>query len=166
MEVISRHSHPISHVDAPSTVTTRTQRSSSNQARGGSNTAAAPPDEHPQDPDQIDMFPALTPVEPEPLTPGARRTQRNSQLAAARLHPLTAVLRSALKLHLDAAPHDDRDAPGLRCGTCRFRRPVHAGAGNYPKCTRTPLLMTHSDASDCRSFWPACAFYENHGGTE
>ncbi|QYN17448.1 hypothetical protein [Amycolatopsis sp. DSM 110486] len=160
MEVIARHRHPANHVDAPNTVTTRTQSRTPDQARGGSNTAAAPSEDHPRDPDQIDMFPALTPVEPEPLTPGAKRTQRNSQLAAAFLHPLTVILRGALKLHADAAPHDDRDAPGLRCGTCRFRRPVHGGARNYPKCTRTRLLMTHSDASDCRAFWPACTFHE------
>lgn len=102
-------------------------------------------------------IPAVDPG--EKLSAGRRLTLRQSADLARGVHPLTGG-----RLHPDAAPADDRDAPGLRCGTCLFRVP----GGQYPKCRwpdpteyRVSKLprVTHGPATDCRAWWSACTDY-------
>lgn len=75
-------------------------------------------------------------VEPVPVppagpkdSPGVRRTRGQAELLARGVHPLTGQ-----GLHEQAAPADDRDALGRRCGNCRFRRVLDYHARAYPKC--------------------------------
>jgi len=97
----------------------------------------------------------------------ARRTLRQAQAMAYGSHPL-ALLRSPLRLHPDAPPVDDREAPGPRCGGCVF---AERNGPGFLKCTRgrsgeicTPSFRsgpyeTHGAATDLRRWWPACAFF-------
>jgi len=89
---------------------------------------------------------------------GVRRTKRQAALLAAGQHPLTLALSRPLRLHPEAAPYDDRQAPGRRCGNCAFRQ--NNGWG-YPKCTfGDGARMSHGAATDVRAFWPACPDHE------
>ena len=103
---------------------------------------------------------AFTPA----LSPDRRRTLRQYQTLASGWHPLGG------RLHPQAAPVDDRDAPGRRCGNCWYRRPTFTnGNRDWPKChvdltnpTDTnphpvSLRISHGAATDCRSWWPGCA---------
>lgn len=100
-------------------------------------------------------------LEPEPvLTRGERMQRLHAERVARGAHPLSMAHIGHIPLHPDAAPFGDREADGLRCGTCVFRRHMHGGSRSYPKCTRTPLLKAHSAASDCRAYWPACIHYQ------
>lgn len=111
----------------------------------------------------FDIDPALIVVPPPKLTGNARRTELQLEKLAAGYHPIT-----GLRLHPEAAPVDDREAPGRRCGTCRFREVLGYHRKSYAKCmdpgTRgadevdrfgTPFV-THGAGSDVRSWWPAC----------
>lgn len=98
--------------------------------------------------------------EPEHLSADRRRTLRLTRDLALGRHPLTGG-----RLHPDAAPADDRTAPGARCGTCRFR----VTGGQYPKCRwpdpgeyRIAKLprVTHGPATDVRAWWPACTDWQ------
>lgn len=97
---------------------------------------------------------------PEKLSQQRRRTIRQLALLEAGRHPLTAVAGRPLRLHPDAPPAADRQAPGPRCGTCRFRD--HWGAQSFPKCLRgeSQPFATHAAATDCRAWWPACDHWE------
>lgn len=98
---------------------------------------------------------------PEPgLSPTQRRTRRQLELLLAGYHPLTLVLSSPLKLHPDAAPADDTKAPGVRCGSCRFRELLGHHNRSYPKCVRPGMPVTHGPGTDCRAWWPACPDFE------
>ena len=111
-------------------------------------------------------------VVPEPPKPSAdvRRRLGQYDTLAAGYHPL-GVVESAfggLKLHEEAAPLNDRDAPGRRCGNCRFRAVLRYHRKAYGKCLFPgdsgadeidligPPRVTHGAASDCRAWWPAC----------
>lgn len=104
-------------------------------------------------------------VEPgERVSSGRRRTIRQHRDIAAGRHPLTGG-----PLHPDAAPAEPADAAGRRCGNCRFRRATNWGtARSYPKCwyghdgdlSHPPPRYSHSEATDVRAFWPACADHE------
>lgn len=103
--------------------------------------------------------------EPEPsLSAGRRRTIRQRALLDAGRHPLTAVAARPLRLHPDAPPPADRNAPGPRCGSCRFR--AYWGAQSFPKCMRGAdadrdgPYTSHSAATDCRAWWPACEHWQ------
>ncbi len=119
------------------------------------------------DPTLFDVTPLLVELpQLEPLTDGERRNRRQAEAAAGGFHPLYAALGLVLKLHPEAAPFDDREAPGLRCGTCRFRQPHHGGSRSYPKC-RWPdpdqppwHRITHGPGTDVRRWWSACVNYE------
>lgn len=114
-------------------------------------------------------------VEPgEKLSAGRRLTLRQAAQLANGLHPI--ALRP---LHPDAAPHDDREAEGLRCNSCAFRALIGHHNRTYPKCSYPVALkddepvhsadwermyrVTHGGASDCRGWWPACADYQPAG---
>lgn len=106
-------------------------------------------------------------VEPVPVppagpkdSPGVRRTRGQAELLARGVHPLTGQ-----GLHEQAAPADDRDALGRRCGNCRFRRVLDYHARAYPKCLFGATedyapRVAHSDASDARRWWPGCRDHE------
>ncbi len=96
-----------------------------------------------------------------PLSAQRRRTARQLRTLQEGFHPL-GLNTFMLPLHADAAPANDRHAPGLRCGTCLFRRVNHRG---YPKCgfganNRGMPRATHGAATDVRAWWPACRDYE------
>ncbi|MGH3862310.1 hypothetical protein [Actinokineospora sp.] len=114
------------------------------------------------------MSAALFPVEPSPPTPtpGQRRRTRQTVAVAHGQHPLAVALRMNIPLHADAAPIDDRTAPGLRCGTCAHRRQFGGHARAYAKCTagrETPgrgrryPRHTNGIGTDVAAWWPACA---------
>lgn len=96
------------------------------------------------------------------LSADRRRTVRQARDLAKGRHPLTGG-----PLHADAAPHDNREGLGLRCGTCRFRILSDHHNRTYAKCWwpnpdtgGTALRLTHGAATDVRVWWPACADYE------
>jgi hypothetical protein len=105
----------------------------------------------------------------EQLSADRRRTQRQRELLHAGLHPLTAALGTHIPLHPNAAPADNRDAGGHRCGTCRHRQHTYGHATNYPKCAvgaepgqhcyRWPRYSSGA-GTDVRAWWPACTNYE------
>lgn len=118
----------------------------------------------------FDLDPTPAP-EPEPkLSADRRRTQLQAQRLAVGIHPLSGVLGRHLPLHLGAAPADDADAAGRRCGSCRFRQLVAMGPSvkRWPKCMHPgslsadqferlgPPRASRSVASDVRAWWPAC----------
>ncbi|MFL6141602.1 MAG: hypothetical protein ACJ72N_07005 [Labedaea sp.] len=123
------------------------------------------------------MTASLFDIEPTQTTPAAgenlstdrRRTIRQAEFLAGGRHPLTAVLTRPLPLHVDAAPVDDRKAPGLRCGSCRYRVVVGWHSRSYPKCTfgargvrylDDAPRVSHGGGTDCRAWWPACRDYQ------
>lgn len=116
----------------------------------------------------FDVDPAQArPAEPaEKLSADRRRTIRQADALAHGRHPLGLVFGSPLRLHADAAPADDRTAPGARCGTCRFRELFGYHTRSYAKCTvgyvegRGYPRVSHGSATDVRAWWPACRDYQ------
>lgn len=106
------------------------------------------------------------PPEPQPAESATvRRTKRQAALLASGRHPLSSPLGVSIYLHPDAAPADDRDAPGRRCGNCRFRELFGHHTRSYPKCTwpgggERPRWASHGEATDVRRWWPACLHHE------
>lgn len=112
--------------------------------------------------------PQLEPV--EELSADRKRTLRQLDTLAKGVHPLAAVAGRHLKLHSEAAPHDDRNAPGRRCGSCWYFKLIYTnGNKRWPKClfgaenpTDTnpyhgaPPRVSRSSASDVRRWWPGC----------
>jgi hypothetical protein len=93
------------------------------------------------------------------LSADRRRTQRQLDILGRGLHPLTAALRAYIPLHKQAAPSEDRTAPGRRCGTCWYRHVfTHPENGKpYPKCLADDgVRVTHGAGTDVRRWWPAC----------
>lgn len=114
----------------------------------------------------IDPADVRTPEPTEVLSPDRRRTLRQAAALARGVHPLALALGWRIRLHPDAAPADDRKAPGLRCGTCRFREVLGYHSRSYPKCahgapgTGDGPRMSHGAATDVRGWWPACTDHE------
>lgn len=107
------------------------------------------------------------PAPPAKLSPDRARTLRQTAALAAGRHPLQPIAGHLLRLHPEAAPHDDRTAPGRRCGNCWHRHVLPWHNRTWPKCTygvANPTdtadgshpRISHSAASDCRAWWPAC----------
>lgn len=102
--------------------------------------------------------------EPPKLKPDQRRAQLQAEKFAAGYHPITGA-----KLHEEAAPFDDRSAPGRRCGSCVFRRTLGYHNRSWPKCLNPGNLgadeldalghpyVSHGAATDCRGWFPACS---------
>lgn len=111
----------------------------------------------------FDVDPAQVVPAPAKLSPDARRLARQAEVLAAGYHPVT-----MLKLHEQAAPPGDRQAPGRRCGTCRFREVLAYHRKTYPKCLNPgamgadeveilgPPYVSHGAGTDVRKWWPAC----------
>lgn len=121
------------------------------------------------DPDALFDVPEGARIEREPvrpLTAGERLRARQAEKLAHGTHPLSKPGWPAIPLHRDAAPADDQGAPGLRCGGCRLREQVSNGwRRTWPKCVLPDSRghrsrATHSDASDVRTWWPACQDYQ------
>ena len=109
----------------------------------------------------VPLFDVDRPAAPAGESAGGSRARRQRELLAAGLHPLTLVLSRPLRLHPEAAPHDDLKAPGRRCGNCRFRRALQWGNRAYPKCTLGDgARASHGAATDCRAWWSACPGHE------
>jgi hypothetical protein len=97
------------------------------------------------------------PADPDPgLSAGRRRTARQAGRIIAGLHPLRHT-----GLHPAAptggAPKGTTAAP-FTCGSCAHRVLVGHHTRAYPKCDL--FSRSHSEASDCRAWWPACTQYE------
>lgn len=86
------------------------------------------------------------------LSEGARRTALAMVSIARGVHPLT-----RLPLHSDAAPADDRQAPGARCAGCANKTKVGHNASTYLKCAL--VTETRGPSTDLRAWWPACTRY-------
>lgn len=82
----------------------------------------------------------------------ARLTARQAAKLATGWHPL------GTPLHPDAAPVDDRKAPGLRCRSCEHLTHQGGTSGSYLKCEAH--LITRGPGTDVRAWWPACNRYE------
>ena len=79
------------------------------------------------------------------LSADRKRTLRQHQMVEQGIHPLTR----------------QRTMPEWgTCGECRFRKVLSHHGGDFPKCTRDPARLTHSAATDCRAWWPACHQFE------
>jgi hypothetical protein len=108
----------------------------------------------------------VQPAEPaEKLSADRRRTLRQADALARGRHPLELALGFPLGLHAQAAPADDRTAPGLRCRTCRFREVLTHNDGRFPKCLyaateKQQPRVTRGAATDVRAWWPACRDYQ------
>lgn len=113
------------------------------------------------------------PAEPRPKeSPTVRRTKRQAAMLAAGYHPLGSPIGYPLRLHAEAAPAGDREAPGRRCGNCRFRRLTGWHDRSYAKCWSPGLMsaeayerlgpprVSHGEATDTRAWWPACVDHE------
>lgn len=120
--------------------------------------------------EQISLFDGPAPpttTEPEPpMTTGQRRRQRQLTVIHFGGHPLSLLVGAKhIPLHPDAPRTDDTTVPGPRCGTCLHRLTLLHHDDSYPKCTLPDAAgrmsrATHSEASDCRAWWPACGSYE------
>ena len=82
------------------------------------------------------------PVEAEPLSADARRTERRRQYLEAGIHPATGL------------PLADN---GETCATCVHHRP-----GRFHKCLLAGV--THGPGTDIRVSWPACQRWEDDDG--
>ncbi|HVK23396.1 MAG TPA: hypothetical protein VM677_18735 [Actinokineospora sp.] len=98
-------------------------------------------------------------------TPGERRRARQAVAIAHGKHPLSVALRAPIPLHADAAPGDDRDASGLRCGSCVHRRAFGGHSRSYVKCAIGPMRgrhdttyprVTNGPGTDVAAWFPAC----------
>lgn len=111
---------------------------------------------------------------PPDLSPDARRTVRQLLDLQRGTHPLARVVSrpDLMRLHPQAAPAEDRKAPGRRCGNCAFRRLLNWHNRTYPKCLygiqfadpnahigRLPRV-SHGAATDVRAWWPGCVDHE------
>jgi hypothetical protein len=113
--------------------------------------------------EDLGLFDAPEPVAQEQHTDGERRRIRHLDAMRHGQHPLSAALRWPIHLHPDAAPADDRDADGLRCGGCRFRRLLPYHSRTYAKCCwgdPPGERVSHGSGTDCAAWWPACREYE------
>lgn len=100
-----------------------------------------------------------------------RRAERQLRRFALGFHPVGLAHKVTLKVHPQAAPADDREAPGLRCGTCVFRTILDYRKKQYPKCMgpghayeghRDPQdrLTVRGKGIDVPAWWPACTDYQ------
>lgn len=111
---------------------------------------------------------AATPAPAPKLTTGQRRIQRQAEALQHGQHPLAVALHIPIRLHADA-PTDrlDQTAPGLRCGTCRYRDLHNGGTGShFPKCwlpgpqPGVHPRISRGPGTDVRAWWPACPAHE------
>lgn len=113
-------------------------------------------------------LPGGLPVRPEPeaaapTTAAERRGARHAAVFAAGYHPITKE-----RLHEAAAPPDDPDSPGRRCGNCAFRRPQPRRGRSFTKCLHPGArgadelatlgypFASRSATTDVKPDWPAC----------
>lgn len=113
----------------------------------------------------FDMEGVPPPEPPAKESPTVRRTKRQAALLARGRHPLSSPLGHSLFLHAEAAPADDRDAEGRRCGNCEFREVIGHHSRSYAKCLwpgygERSVMASHSEATDLRSWWPGCVRHQ------
>lgn len=109
----------------------------------------------------FDAPPGFMPPPIPGMSADQRRGVRQARALANGAHPLGVAFNRHLPLHPDAAPADDRVAPGLRCSTCRFREVLGHHSRSYPKCTHGDgARISHGAGTDVRAWWPACRDYE------
>lgn len=104
------------------------------------------------------LFEISEPPAPEQLSADQKRIRRQAEALAAGVHPLALALPTGrtLGVHAQAAPADDRQAAGRRCGGCLWRTLVGGHARDYPKCGRPGAPRSGGTATDVRAWWPAC----------
>jgi hypothetical protein len=111
--------------------------------------------------DLPDLKRAPTPeVHRASLSQQQRRTLRQYDALMDGQHPLSIPLGAPLPLHSDAAPADDPQGAGLRCGGCVFRQLVGREGRSHPKCARPGMPVTHGPSTDCRAWWPGCLHHQ------
>ena len=104
-----------------------------------------------------------------------REVERTRRVLALGYHPAAIAFRASVRLHPDAPPVDDREAPGPRCGDCAFRQLVTLEMGRRgkpkQKC-RVPEPAPHGwrpapnegpisagRGPDIPSWWPGCSYF-------
>jgi hypothetical protein len=104
---------------------------------------------------------ALTP----PLRAHARRTERQRRVFVLGYHPVGNPHGLSLRLHPAAPGVDERDAPGPRCGQCRFW--VLLSGHRTHKCTRAPHAyaaqgsLRRGRGTAVAGWWPGCVDFES-----
>ena len=99
-----------------------------------------------------------------------RLTMRQRAAIAAGRHPLLVTFRRwgfaemQTRLHPEAPADADSswrgEARPFTCGSCWYRRQVYWSASGYAKCFfGDGVRVSHSAATDVRSWWPACLDY-------
>jgi hypothetical protein len=102
-------------------------------------------------------LPTIPVPNPPKLSGDQRRVQRQAEFLVRGQHPLVAALNWPLRLHDEAAPVNDRDAPGRRCGNCWYRQQFRYHNRTYAKCTADDgARITHGPGTDIRSWWSGC----------
>lgn len=115
----------------------------------------------------FDVEPTPPPPPAEKLSAERRRTIRQAEALARGRHPLGLALGCTIRLHDEAAPADDRTAPGRRCGNCKFRELFGYHTRSYAKCAvgyterRGYPRITHGAGTDVRAWWPACRDHQH-----
>jgi len=106
---------------------------------------------------QLSMFPEIneTSIVPPP-GPTRARSETQHLLMSVGMHPLAKLIKG-LRLHKDAAPMDDKLAPGLRCRDCAELFHQTYTVRRYLKCKNYP---SRGEASDIRGWWPACEVFK------
>jgi hypothetical protein len=122
----------------------------------------------------FDVEPLRTQPKPEPageLSADRRRTRRQITRIRGGVHPLAGVAGYRLALHPDADHLADvgKPANGPTCGGCAFRLLARWHNRTYAKCAfgkpdgaalNYAPRASHSAASDCRAWWPACRDFQ------
>lgn len=109
----------------------------------------------------FDVPPGFVPPPIPGMSADQRRTVRQARALANGAHPLSLAFNRHISLHPDAAPADDRQAEGLRCGTCRYRQVLGHHSRSYPKCqVGDGARISHGAGTDVRSWWSACVDYQ------
>lgn len=99
----------------------------------------------------LELFPdaGLRTIGPTRQGEDARRTERSLIALAGGYHPV-----SKIRLHDDAPPVEDRQAPGPRCGNCGHLERKPGARRVYLKCEDH---RSSGPGTDLRAWWPACA---------
>jgi len=110
----------------------------------------------------VEIGPKIEPVTKKPATIGERQRAR----IATGMHPLAGVGQIPRLVGLA------EEGTGT-CGECVHRRRPSHRSRSYPKCDAGAVEIdsrtvwpraSHSETTDCRSWWPACPQFEAKGG--
>lgn len=113
--------------------------------------------------DPLGEVPEVLNVPRVPKTGHAGRVRRQRRTFALGFHPVGNPHGISLRLHPQAPGVDERDAPGPRCGQCRFW--VLLSGHRTHKCTRAPHAyaargLQRGRGTAVAGWWPGCVDFE------